>query len=78
MTWAGVKRVVLYGTSDVAPILVGIVDGTGPEMVAVLDEGQDGREFHGIPAVKQEHLQELDWDGVLITSGDASTWLRGR
>ena len=47
-----------------------MVDGTGPEIVAVLEDGQDGREFHGIPAITQGHLDDLDWDGVLITSVD--------
>ena len=66
----GVRRVVLYGASDVARIVIGMVDGTGPEIVAVMDESEDGREFHGIPAIKQGQLGDVDWDGVLITTVD--------
>ncbi len=66
----GVRRVVLYGASDVARIVIGMVDGAGPEIVAVLDEREDGQDFHGIPAIKRGHLQDLDWDGVLITTVD--------
>ena len=47
-----------------------MVDGTGPEIVAVLDDGRDGQEFQGIPGIKQENLRDLDWDGVLITMVD--------
>ena len=47
-----------------------MVDGTGPEIVGVLDESEDGQEFHGVPRIKREQLNDLAWDGVLITSVD--------
>ena len=70
MADAGVKRVVLYGASDVARILLGLVDGGCPEVVGVLDEVHEGHVFHGVPVVRGEGLGELAWDGVLITSLD--------
>ena len=70
MAEAGVKRVVLYGASDVARILLGLVDGACPEVVGVLDETHEGHAFHGVPVVRGEGLGELAWDGVLITSLD--------
>ena len=68
MLQAGVKRVVLYGASDVARILLGLVDGVGVDVIGVVDDSYEGREFHGVSVFKSEQLNELRWDGVLITA----------
>ncbi len=68
MTEVGTKGVVLYGASDAARILLGMADGAGPEVVGVVDDAHDGREFHGVPVVKSSQLKDLEWDGVLITA----------
>ena len=70
MVKAEVKRVVLYGASDVARILLRLVDKGNLEVVAVVDEEYAGREFYGVPTVKEALLHNLKWDGVLITALD--------
>ena len=68
MVKTGVERVVLYGASDVARILGEMVNGEGVEVVGVVDDAYEGREFHGMVVVKGLQLKELKWDGVLITT----------
>ena len=65
---AGVRRVVLYGASDVARILLGMVNGEGLEVVGVIDGKYEGHEFQGVPVI--ERLEDMEWDGVLITALD--------
>ena len=36
----------------------------------MLDDREDGHEFHGIPTARTSILRDLDWDGVLITAVD--------
>ena len=67
MAAAGVRRVVLYGASDVARILTGLMDGQ-MAVVGVVDAGYEGHDFHGAPVVRA--LDGVVWDGVLITALD--------
>ena len=67
---AGVEQIVLYGASDVARILLGIVEHRRIRVVGVVDPGYAGREYHGCPVIPQDELQEEGWDAVLITSVD--------
>ena len=67
---AGVETVLLYGASDAARIVMGLVSGNGIRVVGVMDERCEASEFGGVPVVKASGLQELEWDGVLITSLD--------
>lgn len=70
MRWTkrGVKRLVLFGSSDVVRIFLGMVNGEGLEVVGVMDEKYDGREFQGVPVL--EGLEDKEWEGVLITALD--------
>ena len=68
MRASGVERVMLYGASDVARILLGMVSGNGPDVVGVVDEDYRGHDFHGVPVLGIAHLDQLTWDRVLITS----------
>ena len=68
MASAGVKRVVLYGASDVARVLFGMVDGDGVTVVGVVDDAHGAGVFNGMPVVKSWELRDLAWDGVLITA----------
>ena len=68
MEQGGVKRVVLWGASDAARIVLGLVEGNGIEVVGVVDEGQGEKEFCGVPVLRAGELQGREWDGVLITA----------
>ena len=68
MASAGVKRVVLYGASDAARVLFGMVDGDGVAVVGVVDDAHGSGVFSGMPVVKSWELRDLAWDGVLITA----------
>jgi len=70
MARAGVKRVVLYGASEAARIVLELVDGNGIEVVGVLDEGYAGKVFRGVRVLRGEELSGCAWDGVLITALD--------
>ena len=67
---AGVERVVLLGASDAARIVMGLVQGNGIEVVGVLDCDSEEREFGGVPIVDENGLDDLEWDGMLITALD--------
>ena len=70
MGHAGVERLVLFGASDAARIVIDLVKGNGISVVAVLDEQCDGAEFNGVPLIAPKELTELEWDGMLITALD--------
>ena len=67
MASAGVQKILLYGASDAARILVGIVNGEPVEVVGVVDDEYEGREFHGVPVISNGQLGDLQWEGILIT-----------
>ena len=67
---AGVRKVLLYGASDAARILLGIVNGERVEVVGVIDDEYDGLEFHGVPVINNAQLGDLQWEGILITDTD--------
>jgi len=74
MCKAGVETVLLYGASDAARIVMGIVmvlvSDNGIRVVGVMDERCEASEFGGVPVIEASRLQELEWDGVLITALD--------
>ena len=65
---SGVRRLVLYGASEVARIVLGLVEPRGVEVVGVVDGVLGGAEFHGVPTLRPGDLAEVAWDGVLITA----------
>ena len=67
---AGVERVLLYGASDAARIVMGLVSGNGIRVVGMMDNRCKASEFGGVPVVEASGLQELEWDGMLITALD--------
>lgn len=68
MAAVGVKRIVLYGASDAAQVVLGLVGENGIEVVGVV-EGKKGQ-LSGAPILPGEDLSSLEWDGVLITALD--------
>jgi EPS-associated MarR family transcriptional regulator len=67
---ANVKRVVLYGGSEIACIVLGVVDGEGPEIVGLIDDMYPGNEFQDLCVFKNASLLDIEWDGVLIIAMD--------
>jgi DNA-binding MarR family transcriptional regulator len=70
MAKAGVQKVVLCGASEAVKIVLGFVESNGIEVVGVLDREGRGSRFQGLPLIQGHDLQEMDWDGVLITALD--------
>ena len=67
---AGVRRVILYGASDAARIVMGLVGGNGIRAVGVVDDGLEVGEFSGVPVVAPGDVSRLGWDGMLVTALD--------
>jgi len=70
MAAAGTKRIVLCGASEAAKIVLGLVDGNGIEVVGVVDSQYAEDRFNGLPVLQSEDLEDVEWDGVLITALD--------
>ncbi|MBI2503691.1 MAG: helix-turn-helix domain-containing protein [Candidatus Latescibacteria bacterium] len=68
MEKAGIARVVLYGASDAARMVQEQTRANRIEVVGVIDEHYQDKEFSGLPLLKAADLQQGEWDGVLITA----------
>jgi DNA-binding MarR family transcriptional regulator len=68
MEKAGIERVILYGASEAARMVQEQTRSNGIEVVGILDEHCQAREFDGLPLLKVAELQARQWDGVLITA----------
>ena len=63
---AGVRKIVLFGASEVARIVLSVIEQDVVEVVGVIDD-DDRIPFEAIPTITGEGLNSLVWDGVLIT-----------
>ena len=61
---------VLYGASDAARILMGLVGGNRIRVVGVVEDGLELREFGGVPVVSPVDVSRLEWDALLVTALD--------
>jgi DNA-binding MarR family transcriptional regulator len=68
MAATGSKKLVLCGVSEVAKIVLGMVDGYGIEVVGVIDRNFIQTRYNGLPGLDSEDLREIEWDGVLISA----------
>ena len=66
---AGVHKIVLFGASEVARIVLSVIEQDVVEVVGVIDD-DDRIPFEAIPTIRGEELNSLVWDGVLITDLD--------
>ena len=66
---AGVRKIVLFGASEVARIVLSVIEQDVVEVVGVIDD-DDRIPFEAIPTIRGEELNSLVWDGVLITDLD--------
>ena len=66
MVQGGVRKVVIYGATDAARIVMGLVEGTDIKIVGVIDATCAISSFYGVAVLKPGDLQVVEWDGVLI------------
>jgi EPS-associated MarR family transcriptional regulator len=66
MSQSGVRKLVLYGATDAARIVLELVKITDIEIVGVVDETFDGSNFNGVAMLEYGDLKAIKWDGVLI------------
>ena len=70
MKKSNVERIALFGATEVARILMGLLDNEHLSVAYILDSQFEGCEFHGVPVLNQEDVHMLSVDAVLITSLD--------
>lgn len=63
----GVRRLVLFGASDLAEIAFLSLQETAIEVVAVVDADRQKKNLLGLKVIKISRLQELSFDRILIT-----------
>ena len=68
MAAVGVKRIVLFGASEAARIVQGLVDGTGIEVVGVIDRDAAANSIDDLQTRNKADLMESEWDGIMITA----------
>jgi DNA-binding MarR family transcriptional regulator len=64
----GFKKILLYGVSDVAHILNGMITNDSLQVVGIVDPHYVGEEFHNIPVLDLTGFDKLQWDVVVITT----------
>lgn len=70
MASSGIKKVILYGASDIAKIVLELVEGDGIEVIGIVDKDLSGNSFNNLPLLQCSSLGEIEWDGLLITALD--------
>lgn len=64
----GHRRVLLYGTGELAEITLFAMEETGLELVAVIDETTDRKRFLGHPVHGIGYAAEAEYDRILVAS----------
>jgi hypothetical protein len=66
----GCRRVVLYGASDTARALVGFLDDSPIDVLAVVDDdpGKQGSEFGGAQVLGPAGIASMEFDTVVVTT----------
>lgn len=70
MKQQGIRRIILYGTNDVGRILVEMGGVEGLEVVGFIDETYSETAFIDTPVLKLCDLDQVQWDGILISALD--------
>ena len=70
MQEAGVEKLVLCGVSEAARIVLEQVEGSGIDVVGILDEDFQGTDFSGTPVLDESGMKRIECDGILITALD--------
>jgi hypothetical protein len=66
----GIRRMALYGASDTARVLLEFLQGSGIEVLAVVDDdpNKQGMQLVNVPIVNREALPGLEIDAVVVTT----------
>lgn len=64
------QRIVFYGAGEVAELAYLFLQQTNIELVAVIDDNQEGKTFFGFDILKTERLGESNIDYILLTTVD--------
>jgi hypothetical protein len=64
---SGVRRLVLFGASDIAEIALLAIKETQIEVVAVVDDRGHNTSLFGMQIIDTSQVQELLFDRILIT-----------
>lgn len=70
MRESGVRRLILYGASDVVSILLGMLGEDDPRVVGIADDDVGSEEHQGVQVFRVSELNAIEWDGILITALD--------
>ena len=68
MAASGVRRIVLCGASEVIRIVLGLVEANEIEVIGILGDNSIGAKYEGLVIFDRDELNELAWDGLLITA----------
>lgn len=68
----GVKRVLFWGTGEVAELAYLYLQQTGVQLGGIVDDQGNGQYFFGFPVEHLDRLSALDWDRILVTRLDDS------
>jgi len=66
----GVRRVLFWGTGEVAELAYLYLQQTGVQLGGIVDEQGNGQHFFGFPVEHPVRLNTPDWDRVLVTRLD--------
>ncbi|MBW2096433.1 MAG: winged helix-turn-helix transcriptional regulator [Deltaproteobacteria bacterium] len=66
----GVKRVLFWGTGEVAELAYLYLQQTGVQLRGIIDEQGNGQHFFGFPVEHLDRLHTPDWDRILVTRLD--------
>ncbi len=68
MAQASVRRLLLYGATEAARVVLDMAPGFDVAVVGVVDEGLAASTFRGVPVLCLADLPDESWDGVLVTA----------
>ena len=75
---AGVGKLLLYGASDAARIVIDLAGDEGSQVVGVVDDGSAAGQLSSVAVVAPAELARLAWDALLVTGLDEPDEVDGR
>lgn len=77
---SGIRKIVLYPAGEVTELVIHAVHETPLNVVGVLDDdpNKQGESLFGFPMIARSSIEELDVEGILITTFRYRDILRGK